>query len=219
MDEAPPPISAELLRAVFAAHEQERAEYATRLHEDVGQALKALVLGLQRAPGGDPVEHQRLRRLAGQSLEAVRGMALELRPATLDELGLAAAVRGVARAAEGAGRLRVSVLVDVPERRPGPAGAAPEVELALYRVVQEALDNVVRHACASAASVIIGSGADGWWLVVEDDGVGFEPDALPASRRLGLTRSAGRLLALRGSLRVESAPGGGTSVYGRVPAG
>lgn len=210
---------ADLLRALFRAHEQERAAVAAELHEDVGQALKALLLGLQRLEGGAPgaAEVQRLKRLTGETLEVVRRMALELRPSTLDELGLAPALRAAARAAEAKSGLTVTVHSDLPVPPPRPAGGAPEVELALFRAAQEALTNVVRHARAATASIVVTGGQASWSLVVEDDGVGFDTTAVVESARRGLTCARAWLVALGGELHIESSLGGGTSVYGRVP--
>ncbi len=241
---------AALLRATLAAQDQERARIAAELHEDVGQALKAIILGLDRLGRSDgdvaTVERQRLRTAATQSLEAVRRIALDSRPPTLDEFGLAAAIRTLAREAEARGGPPVEVLVTTAPPRedaaalpavagtPAVAGAtaaaststagrgrqskASEVEVALYRVAKEALANVVQHAQAGAASVVVSRTADKWSIVVEDDGVGFDAAALAPDKGLGLACMRARLVALGGSLDVESAPGGGTSVYGRLGA-
>ncbi len=211
----------DLLRALFRAHEHERAVVAAELHEDVGQALKALLLGLQRLEGeaAGAGEVQRLKRLAGETLEVVRRIALELRPSTLDELGLSTALRAAARAAEAKGGLTVTVHSDLPVPPPRPAGGAPEVELALFRAAQEALTNVVRHARAATASVVVTGGPASWSLVVEDDGVGFDASEKAEPARRGLTCARAWLVALGGELHIESSLGGGTSVYGRVPVG
>lgn len=224
---------AALLRATLAAQDQERARIAAELHEDVGQALKAIILGLDRLGRSDgdvaTVERQRLRTAATQSLEAVRRIALDSRPPTLDEFGLAAAIRTLAREAEARGGPPVEVLVTTAAAStPAVAGApaagrgrqskASEVEVALYRVAKEALANVVQHARAGAASVVVSRTADKWSIVVEDDGVGFDAAALAPDKGLGLACMRARLVALGGSLDVESAPGGGTSVYGRLGA-
>lgn len=211
--------SAGLLRAVFQADEQERAALAVELHEGVGQALKALALGIERLEGCEPAARQRLKHLASETLEVVRRLALDLRPATLDELGLAAALRAEARAASERAQepLAVHVHADVPERPRARAGEAPPEEVALFRVAQEALRNVVLHARARTASVTLTATPDCWQLVVEDDGEGFETLQLGEPERLGLTSARARLVALGGELSVESRVGGGTSVYGTVP--
>ncbi len=223
---------AALLRATLAAQDQERARIASELHEDVGQALKAIILGLDRLGRADgaaaTAERQRLRTAAVRSLEAVRRIALDSRPPTLDELGLAAAIRALARDAEGRGAPPVGVLVttaptlataaEAPGSRRGQSGKASEVEVALYRVAKEALANVVQHARAGSASVVVSTTPDRWSIVVEDDGVGFDVAALAPDKGLGLACMRARLVALGGSLDVESAPGGGTSVYGRLGA-
>ncbi len=212
--------NAELLRAVLHAQEHERAAVAAVLHEGVGQALKALALGLKGLEvGGGAAARLRLERLTTETLESVRTLAVGLRPAMLDDLGLAAALRTVARAAEAAGGPVVSVLADVPARAPAGAAHASDVELAFFRVAQEAVENVVRHARAATASVVVTAGSETWFLVVEDDGVGFDAASLAPGQRLGLDYARAWLVALGGELRIESSPGGGTSVHGRVPVG
>jgi len=211
---------AELLRAVLQAQEHERAAVAAALHEGVGQALKALALGLRGLDvGANAAARHRLERLTSDTLESVRHLALGLRPATLDDLGLAAALRAVARAAEAAGGPSVSVLAEIPDRAACAPGAAPEVELALFRVAQEAVDNIVRHARASDASIVVTARRGVWYLVVEDDGAGFDVATLAPGCRMGLDYARAWLVALGGDLRIESSRGGGTSVYGRVPVG
>ncbi len=209
---------AELLRATFNAQEHERSVVAAELHEDVGQSLKAVLLGLQRLDGGNAVERRRLQQLASQALDAVRRIALELRPSTLDDLGLAAALRAEARVVEERGPLIVSVLANVPERPRQPRGGAPEAEVALFRVAQEGLANVIEHAQARHASVVL-TAVPGWWhLVVEDDGVGIEDDAIGPASPFGLAGARARVMVLGGDLHVESSREGGTSVYARVPS-
>jgi len=209
---------AELLRAAFKAQEHERSVVAAELHEGVGQSLKAVLLGLERLDDGAVVERRRLQGLASQALDAVRRIALELRPSTLDELGLPAALRAEARLVEERGAVTVSVLADVPERPPRPVGGAPEAEVALFRVAQEALANVLQHSRAENASVVL-TAVRGWWhLVVEDDGVGIDESAGGPSAPLALAGARARVLVLGGELSVESPRGGGTSVYARVPA-
>src|SRR5207245_5897671 len=113
----------------------------------------------------------------------------------------------------------LAVAVTVPEAEED-GRLAPEVERALFRVVQEALHNVVRHAAAASASVAIEADGDAVSVVVSDDGVGFDPTARAiASRRLGLVSMRERVAALGGALEVLSSPGKGTTVTARVPHG
>lgn len=213
-----------LLRALLSAQEEERGRIARDLHDQIGQSLTALLLGLDRlleagaaaAADARPTaprsqEVARLRELTDVTLADVRRIALDLRPAVLDELGLAAALRRFARELHARYGVAINVLVELPSR------LARDAETVLYRVAQEALTNVVRHARAREAS-IVATASDGWVrLVVEDDGIGFEPDALPAMERIGLVGMRERLELAGGSLRIESAPGHGCSVHARLP--
>lgn len=219
MDPLTPAQHAELLRAAFEAQERERSVVAAELHEGVGQSLKAMLLGLQSLDDCAVAEQrEHLRELASQALDAVRRIALELRPSTLDELGLPAALRAEARQAEQRGNVMITVLADVPERPRRPLGGAPEAEVALFRVAQEALANVVEHAQAENASLVL-TAVRGWFhLVVEDDGVGILEGASGRAAPIGLAGARARVLALGGELSVESSRGGGTSIYARVPA-
>ena len=207
-----------LLQALLTAQEEERSRIARDLHDQIGQSLTALLLGLDRQlerPVGSAEELQdelrRLRGLTAVTLADVRRIALDLRPAVLDEFGLAAALRRFARELNERYGIAVNVLVDVPDR------LSREVETVLYRVAQEALTNVVRHAQAAEASIVVTVPQGSVQLVVEDDGVGFDPAALAPSERIGLIGMRERLELLGGSLRLESAPGSGCSVHARLP--
>lgn len=207
-----------LLQALLTAQEEERGRIARDLHDQIGQSLTALLLGLDRqlerldpATDGAHGELRRLRSLTAVTLADVRRIALDLRPSVLDELGLAAALRRFGRELHERYGIAVTVLVEVPERLP------QQVETVLYRVAQEALTNVVRHARAAEASIVVTVSRGSVQLVVEDDGVGFDPTALAPAERIGLIGMRERLELLGGSLRLESAPGGGCSVHGRLP--
>lgn len=200
-----------LLQAVLTAQEEERGRISRDLHDQIGQALTALVLGLDGPI--DDGELRRLKELAVTTLGDVRRIALDLRPSVLDELGLEAAMRRNARELRDRYGVDISVLVRLPHR------LTRQEETVLYRVAQESLTNVVRHAKASTASVVV-TMADGYVrLVVEDDGIGFDPASLVPAEQVGLIGMRQRLEFLGGSLRVESAPGRGTTVHGRVPVG
>lgn len=207
-----------LLQVLLTAQEEERGRIARDLHDQIGQSLTALLLGLDRQleravplPADAQAELLRLRRLAAVTLADVRRIALDLRPSLLDELGLAAALRRFAREQHERYGIAVTVLAEVPER------LSRQVETVLYRVAQEALTNVVRHARATEASIVVTVSRGSVQLVVEDDGVGFDPAALAPAERIGLIGMRERLELLGGSLRLESAPGGGCSVHGRLP--
>lgn len=200
-----------LLQAVLTAQEEERGRISRDLHDQIGQSLTALLLGLDRnleVPDSDDLAT--LKEIAAITLADVRRIALDLRPSVLDELGLEAALRRFARDTHERYQIDVRVLVTLPDR------LGRQEETVLYRVAQEALTNVVRHARASAASVVVTASRGGVQLVVEDDGVGFDPLRLTPAEQVGLMGMRERLELLGGSLRIESAPGAGCSVYARL---
>ena len=201
-----------LIQALMTAQEEERGRISRDLHDQIGQSLTAMLLGLDKAiQNPDRAELQRLKELASISLGDVRRIALDLRPSVLDELGLEAAVRRYAREVIERYGLEVGVLVGLPHR------LSQQAETVLYRVVQEAITNVVRHARATGVSVVVTATRDHVKLVVEDDGVGFDPDALLPGEQVGLLGMRERLELLGGSLRIESNPGEGCSLYAQLP--
>ena len=203
---------AHLRAALLTAQEAERGRIARDLHDQIGQSLTALLIGLDRqAERPDAAALAELRELTSATLADVRRIALDLRPAVLDELGLAAALQRSARELEERFGVAVSVLVALPSRLPG------QSETALYRVAQEALTNVARHARAREASVVATAGHGSVQLVVEDDGVGFDPATLAPAEQIGLAGMRERMELLGGSLRIESAPGAGCGVHARLP--
>ena len=213
----------ELLGAVIAAQEAERARVSRDLHDDIGQALTSLLLGLRLinvpgevAVGSDSTERlAELRALVADALHRTRQMAFDLRPTVLDDVGLTPALeRLVAEVARRSG-LAVDAAVDgIPEYD----GVAPAVATVVYRVVQEALTNVVRHAGASSASVAVTVASGRLRAVVEDDGTGFDPDR-PADGHLGLQGMKERAELIGGTVRILSAPGSRTTVVLDVPLG
>jgi signal transduction histidine kinase len=202
---------ARLLGALMHAQEEERGRISRDLHDQIGQALTGLLLGLDAAiEAPDEDELRRLKALTGTTLADVRRIALDLRPSVLDELGVEAAVRRLARDLQERHGLDVQVTVRLPR-------LAKQVETVLYRVVQEALTNVVRHARARSVSVVATASEQQLQVVVEDDGIGFDEARVPPADKLGLMGMRERMELLGGSLRVESAPGRGTTVYARLP--
>jgi signal transduction histidine kinase len=201
-----------LLQAVLTAQEEERGRISRDLHDQIGQALTALLLGLDRnLEHPDAASLGQLRELASITLGDVRRIALDLRPSVLDELGLEAAVRRYARDVHERYGIDVSVLVTLPAR------LSRQEETVLYRVVQEALTNVVRHARATSVSVVATVRKGSVQLVVEDDGIGFDPTAFAPAEMIGLLGMRERLELLGGSLRLEAAPGEGCSLHARLP--
>jgi signal transduction histidine kinase len=211
----------ELLRKVITAQEDERKRIARELHDESCQTLSLLAIQLDGLRGTlrEPEALASLggaRALAVRTLDEVHRLIFDLRPALLDDLGLIAAIRWLAaRHLEPAG-IALRLEIEPPRLR-----LSPEAETALFRAVQEALGNVVRHA--SASSVLIQVSEEGGALVVEieDDGVGFDPAAVAepgaTGRGLGLLGIRERLELLDGRACIESAPGQGTRVVMTAP--
>jgi len=202
---------ARLIGALLTAQEEERVRISRDLHDQIGQALTGLLLGLDAATENpDPAELTRLKELTSATLGDVRRIALDLRPSVLDALGLEAAVRRFARELHERYGLETQVAVHLPR-------LSSVEETVLYRVCQEALTNVARHAHASSASVVATAGERQIQLVVEDDGTGFEPSALSPADEVGIVGMRERLQLLGGSLSIETVRGRGTTVHARVP--
>jgi two-component system, NarL family, sensor histidine kinase UhpB len=206
-----------LLEQVSLAREEERKRLARELHDDLAQALSALQLELTGAPaGGLSAEcRHRLAETVRHMVGSLYGLLKNLRPTMLDELGLEQAIARLAAGIRERGELCV-------EYEPaGPfAGLPASVELALYRVAQEALNNVVRHAGASQVSVVLLRSSSQVTLLIEDDGCGFEVTSRPRSRGpggLGITGMRERMQLVGGRLVVDSATGHGTSIKATVP--
>jgi signal transduction histidine kinase len=207
--------SASLLRA----EEAERRRIARELHDETGQVLTAirLELGLlaRQVEGNVPAREalDRALSLTGRALETIRATVRGLRPAVLDDLGLVPAVESLAE--EFSGRTGIAVDCDV-----RPDGDLPsEVEVALYRIFQEALTNVARHAEAKHVRASLRRDEREVVLVVEDDGRGFDPSkaAKAGDARAGLAGMRERLLGLGGRLDIKSAPGEGVRLEARMP--
>ncbi len=202
------------LEALLTAQEEERGRISRDLHDQVGQSLTAMLLNIKRLeerPGEGKLGH--LRELTSKTLEDVRRISRDLRPALLDELGLEAALGRFARELAAQSGVAIDVLARLPERSPR------NVEVVIYRVVQESLTNVVRHAEAENASVIITAERERVHLIIEDDGKGFDLAKLSTTDHVGLAGMRERLELLGGSLRIESTLGRGTTVSARVPLG
>jgi signal transduction histidine kinase len=209
------------IRALVAAQEQERRRIARDLHDVIGQALTAVKLNLEtlrRVPPGQPMDADLRRSIAivDQAMRDIRDVAIELRPAILDDLGLVAAARWhLSRQGRLVG-YRTSFAADAI-----PLGLDDEIESACFRVLQEALTNVARHARATRVRVELRRTADDILLVVDDDGVGFE--VLGSRRRqgrcptLGLTGMSERACSIGGSIDISSTPGHGTRIRARFP--
>jgi signal transduction histidine kinase len=205
-------VERDTLRRIVAAQELERQRLARELHDETGQALTSILLGLKRLDGaGSPEAVASLRELVVATLQDVRRLAVELRPKVLDDFGLVPALE---RLTQGFAE-QTGIAVDleagaIAERLP------VEVETAIYRIVQEALTNVVKHAQAHSVSVVLTRGDGRIKAVIEDDGTGFEPETRGGDG-IGLVGMRERIELLDGSLAVESSPRSGTTVAIEVP--
>jgi len=209
-------VARDSVRRVVQAQELERRRLARELHDETGQALTSILLGLkplEDALAGHPA-HAALGELREQvvsALQDVRRLAVELRPAVLDDFGLVPALE---RLIDGFAE-QSDVHVDFHSAL-GQARLPGDVETALYRVVQESLTNTVKHANAQHISVSLTRRESGVVAVIEDDGEGFDQRAVSAEG-IGLIGMRERLALLDGRLAVESRPGAGTTVVAEVP--
>jgi signal transduction histidine kinase len=209
-------IAQDALRRVVEAQELERRRLARELHDETGQALTSILLGLKGLEEriGDETSRaaaEELRELVVSTLQDVRRLAVELRPTALDDFGLVAALDRLA----GSFSEQTGISVDfqtalADERLPA------EVETALYRIVQESLTNVVKHARARRVSILLARKEGAVKAVVEDDGRGFDPTEL-GDDGFGLVGMRERLALLGGRLEVESGPETGTTIAAEVP--
>ena len=213
-----------MLGEVFAAQEAERARVSRDLHDDVGQALTSVLLGLrlvERSLDGDDVDLvdarglvAEVRELVGDALVGARRLAFELRPTVLDDIGLAPALARLADDVAGRSGLSVEVAVHGLD---GDIRVGGEFETVVYRVVQEALTNVVRHADATTVSVTVTLANGRLRALVEDDGDGFDPGAPLSGRHLGVAGMTERSELVGGTLMVDSRPGHGATIRLEVP--
>jgi two-component system, NarL family, sensor histidine kinase UhpB len=209
----------QLSQATLQAQEEERQRVARELHDEAAQALTSLLVRLRLLErAGDHAaarQHiQELRALMAGALENVRRIALELRPTILDDLGLAAALGWRVDEFNAAGAARATLqVVDIDGRLPRP------IELTCYRVVQEALTNIARHADATHVRIALRREPGQLALEIRDDGRGFDATAIQADRArgLGLRGMRERLALVGGELTLDSQPGRGTYVRARVP--
>jgi signal transduction histidine kinase len=207
------------------AQEEERRAIAQSLHDDTGQALSMLIVHLDRLEEHIPARQEELKKqvadaraLAAATLAELRRIFSGLRPAILDDLGPIPAIRWFARTnLEQAG---IQVEVKAPKTFPD---LPPAITTSLFRIVQEAVSNVIRHAQAKSVTIVLQSEDGIVRLTIEDDGRGFDPE--DASReavelhRLGLLGIRERVERLGGHVQIKSAPGKGTSVGVVIPLG
>jgi signal transduction histidine kinase len=211
-----------LRRKLLHAQEEERRRIARELHDQMGQNLTALNVGLKslldrRSRSGLDSRVQGLQELATQTARDLNRVAVELRPAALDDLGLVKAIRAFTETWS----TRYGIDVDFEAGQYQPAGISSEIETILYRIIQEAFNNVAKHSGATRVALVLRHAANHVHAIIEDDGRGF--DARMASQsgngsgRLGLLGIQERLGMVGGNFKVESAPERGATLLVRIP--
>ena len=209
-------LQRQLLEKVISAQEEERRRIARELHDSTSQSLSSLLIGLRMLEANctepDQKQVSDLHRVAAQTLDEVHSLAMQLRPRTLDDLGLSAALERLAFEWQARFKVPVDLAITLGDSR------LPEnVETALYRIIQETLTNVARHANARSVSILLERRNGSVITVVEDDGCGFENDNSSGDFHLGLLGMRERAELLGGRLTIESNPGQGTSVFVEIP--
>ena len=205
-------VRRDTLRRIVSAQELERRRLARELHDETGQALTSILLGLKQLEGtGNDAGVRALRELVVATLQDVRRLAVELRPKVLDDYGLVPALERLTQGfAEQTGMHVDLEASTIRERLP------VEVETAIYRIVQESLTNVIKHAHAQRVSVLLTRANGRIKAVIEDDGTGFDPAETDGG--IGLIGMRERLELLNGTLTVETSATSGTTVAAEVPA-
>jgi signal transduction histidine kinase len=219
-------LRGELFRRVVAAQEAERQRMARDLHDETGQALTAIGLGLRGLESRinhDPQKaadtlHE-LQSLTADSLRELQRLMADLRPSHLDDLGLSAALRWYTGKIEERSPLKVRVDIGGTEQP-----IAESAKIATFRIIQEALNNVVRHSEAHNASVALDFAERGVRVIIRDDGCGFDLERLQRTRSssrppLGLAGMQERAALLGGAVSVRSSPGEGTAIEAFIPYG
>ena len=206
-------VQRDSLRRVIEGQELERRRLARELHDETGQALTSVLLGLKAVETAEdaPAALASLRELVVATLQDVRRLAVELRPRALDDFGLVPALERLVETFTEATGISVEF-----EPRLGAERLQPEVETTLYRIVQEALTNIAKHAGAHRVSVLLVRRPGLVSALIEDDGHGFGP-VEEAQGGMGLAGMRERLALLDGQLTIESGRGTGTSLVAEVP--
>jgi signal transduction histidine kinase len=202
-----------------SVREQEQARVAREIHDELGQALTGLKFELSRLaqrlrghPGGVSEQAVRLAAVVDETIQNVRRISSELRPAILDDLGLVDTLEWHAEEFEK--RTGIKCTLRTPRRR---IEVGPDLGIALFRICQEALTNVARHARATAVRIVLTRNRGRVVLEVHDNGVGIPPAVVTGAKSLGLLGMRERTRAFDGELVIRGAPGEGTVVRARIP--
>ena len=212
----------ELFKRVVTAQEAERQRIARELHDETGQALTAIGMGLRGLestlripdPEGTTRNLRQLESLTAHSLDELQRLIADLRPSHLDDLGLPSALRWYASDIEERTKLKVRVEIQGEER-----SVSSEVKTALFRIVQEAITNVIKHTQAANVQIILGYRSDQVRISVKDEGQGFDLHSTgPGKRKTwGLKNMEERASLLGGRFKIHSSPGEGTTIEVSIP--
>jgi signal transduction histidine kinase len=212
-----------LMATIMLAQEEERKRIARELHDGTSQTLASLMIGLKVVEESETLEGAKertsdMRELVGRALKEVHDLALELRPSVLDDVGLVAGLQRHIKEYIA----KTAIHVDFHIGNVQGARLLPEIETTVYRVVQEALANVAKHAQALNVSVLLERRGSSLVVIVEDDGRGFNVSRVMKTaredKRLGLFGMQERASLIGGTLTVESHPGGGTTIFFECPS-
>lgn len=206
----------DLPRSLLNAQEAERRRLASDLHDEIGQDLTAILLAVNRAKGGSTDESRLALDETEAALQAltrkVRRLAQDLHPSTLNELGLAAALSSLLA------RYNQQTPLDIHWHLPGEQERFPrDIEVAAYRIVQEAITNVVRHAQAQQAWVTVYRSGQHLLLQIMDNGQGFDMGTTPQADHYGLLGMSERVTLLKGNIHIRSVLGRGTQISAELP--
>jgi two-component system CheB/CheR fusion protein len=210
-----------LQRLLLDAQEQERSRISRELHDEVGQQISALMLSLKELESAEPGPElqsklKSLRTTTEQVAREIHQLAFELRPVALDELGLS---RALGSYLDG-WVARTGIAIDFVSAGLDERRLPPQIETVVYRIVQEAMNNVYKHASAKSVSISIERRSDYLLGIVEDDGVSFDPEG-PSGEgeppRIGIAGMRERAALVGGDLTIDARPGHGTTVRVRLP--
>jgi signal transduction histidine kinase len=208
-------LRAQLLNKVVSAQEEERQRISRELHDETGQALTSLLVQLKilernQDPAEVRAQVENIRQLVARTLQEVRRLAADLRPAALDDLGLISALEGYIYNYAG----KTGIRVDFEPHDVEQVRLPHDVEIILYRVIQESLTNIARHASASQVTVALQHEHGRICLEIQDNGCGFNVDEVfnGGNRGLGILGMQERIQLLGGSFELDSVPGKGTSI-------